>query len=144
VLANEIDDAPETIALLDMCQRERRHFGSSQAAAEKYGKNRPIAQALQRVVSGALRRACACRRDSQFPVRMPCVFALLTRLMPAANSGTSSPLSAASAASLRIADILIMMDEDPRPRASSVTRQANGGLGEAGPRGLLEPTEELI
>jgi hypothetical protein len=44
--------------------------------------------------------------------------------MPAANSGASSPLSAASAASLRIADILIMMDDEPNPRVSNDTRQA--------------------
>jgi hypothetical protein len=62
------------------------------------------------VVSGALSNACACRSESQFPVRMPCVFALFTRAMPTA--------------SFRIADILIMIDEDPRPRASSDIRHA--------------------
>jgi hypothetical protein len=36
----------------------------------------------------------------------------------------SNPLSAASAASLRIADILIMMDDDPSRRSSSDTRHA--------------------
>src|SRR6202035_1360060 len=55
---------------------------------------------------------------------MPCVFALFTRAMPAANSGASSPLSAASAASFRIADILIMMDEEPSLRSSRDTRHA--------------------
>ena len=50
--------------------------------------------------------------------------ALFTRLMPAANSGGSNPLSAASAASLRIADILIMMEDEPRRRSSRDTRQA--------------------
>src|SRR5260370_10848057 len=44
--------------------------------------------------------------------------------MPAASSGASRPLSAASAASLRIADILIMMEDEPRRRSSSDTRQA--------------------
>src|SRR5579863_4157790 len=44
--------------------------------------------------------------------------------MQAANSGASSPLSAASAASLRIADILIMMEDEPRRRSSRDTRQA--------------------
>jgi hypothetical protein len=44
--------------------------------------------------------------------------------MSAANAGASSPLSVASTASLRIADILTMIDDDPRPRSSSVTRQA--------------------
>jgi hypothetical protein len=59
---------------------------------------------------------------------MPTDFAHFTRLMPAASSGASSPLSAASAASFLIADIMkmidMMIDEDPRPRASSDTRQA--------------------
>ncbi len=49
---------------------------------------------------------------------MPWVLALFTRLMPAASSGASSPLSAASAASLRIDDILIMMEDEPRRRSS--------------------------
>ena len=34
------------------------------------------------VISGALSRACACRCESQCPVRMPCVLALLTALGP--------------------------------------------------------------
>jgi hypothetical protein len=76
------------------------------------------------VMSGALSSACACRCDNQLPTRMPVDFTLFTRLMPWANSGASSPLSAASAASLRIADVLIMMEDDPRRRSSSDTRQA--------------------
>ena len=75
-------------------------------------------------MSGALRRPCAWRTESQLPVRIPTDFALFTREIPAASSGANSPLSAASAASFRIADILIMMDDDPRPRASSDTRHA--------------------
>src|SRR5579862_8984101 len=75
-------------------------------------------------MSGALRRLCACFNDSQLPMRMPTDFALLTRAMPAASSGASSPSSAASAASLRIADILIMIDDEPRPRSSRDTRHA--------------------
>jgi hypothetical protein len=35
VLANEIDYAPATVALLNMGERERRHLGPPQAAAEK-------------------------------------------------------------------------------------------------------------
>ena len=75
-------------------------------------------------ISGALSSACACRCDSQLPVRMPCVFALFTRVMPAASSGASKPLSAASAASLRIADMRTMIDDDPSLRSSSDTRHA--------------------
>jgi hypothetical protein len=43
------------------------------------------------LTSGAFRSACACRRDSQFPTRMPPDFTPLTRLMPLANSGASNP-----------------------------------------------------
>jgi transposase InsO family protein len=50
--------------------------------------------------------------------------ALLTRAIPAANSGASSPLSATSAASLRTADMRIMIDDEPSPRASRDTRHA--------------------
>ena len=76
------------------------------------------------VMSGALTRACACLNDSQFPTRMPTDFTLLMRPMPAANSGSSKPLSAASTASFRMADIRMMIDDEPRPRASSDTRHA--------------------
>jgi hypothetical protein len=76
------------------------------------------------VMSGALRRACACFSDSQFPVRTPIDFALFTRAMPAANSGANRPLSAASAANFRTAVIRTLIETDPRPRASSATRQA--------------------
>jgi hypothetical protein len=76
------------------------------------------------VTSGALRRACAWRNDSQFPDRTPTIFALFTRAIPAANSGARRPLSAASAASLRIADIRTMIDDEPSSRSSSDTRQA--------------------
>ena len=65
------------------------------------------------VISGAFRRACACFKLSQLPVRTPMHFALFTRAIPAANSGTSSPLSVASTASLRMADMRMMIDEDP-------------------------------
>src|SRR5258708_33111732 len=37
VLANEVNDAPTTIALLNVCKRERRHFRSSEPACEENG-----------------------------------------------------------------------------------------------------------
>src|SRR5258708_10083308 len=55
---------------------------------------------------------------------MPFDFTLFTRLMLAANSGARSPLSTASPASLRMADMRMMTDDDPRPRASSDARHA--------------------
>ena len=76
------------------------------------------------VISGTLRSVCACFSDSQFPIRTPIDFALFTRWMPAANSGASSPLSVASTASLRIADMRTIIDDDPSLRSSSETRQA--------------------
>ena len=76
------------------------------------------------VMSGAFRSAWACFSDSQLPARTPMDLALFTRWMPAASSGASSPLSVASTASLRMADMRTMMDDDPSPRSSSVTRHA--------------------
>jgi hypothetical protein len=42
--------------------------------------------------------------------------------MPAANSGASSPLSVASTASFRMADILTMINDEPSPRSSKGLR----------------------
>ena len=100
---------------------------------------------LSVVMSGAFKSVWACRAESQLPIRMPTDFALFTRLMPAASSGASRPLSAASAASFRIADILIMMEARPEPAGfQGYPPRANGGLGEAGPGRLLEPGQELV
>ena len=43
------------------------------------------------------------------------------RVMPAASSGASNPLSAASTASFRTAVIRTLIEIDPSPRASSAT-----------------------
>jgi hypothetical protein len=43
MLPDEIDNAPATIALPDMGKRERRDFGSPQAAAEKNGYDGAVA-----------------------------------------------------------------------------------------------------
>ena len=56
-------------------------------------------------VSGVLSSVWACRSVNQLPTRMPIDFALFTREIPAASSGASNPLSDASTASLRMADI---------------------------------------
>jgi hypothetical protein len=55
---------------------------------------------------------------------MPVDLTLFTRLIPRANSGASNPSSAASAASLRTADMRMIIDDDPRPRSSRDTRHA--------------------
>lgn len=54
--------------------------------------------------SGVLSHVCACSRVSQLPVRLPSCRAPLTARMPPAICGSIAPLSAASAASFRIAD----------------------------------------
>src|SRR6185436_12179603 len=64
------------------------------------------------------------RTDNQLPTRMPFDFTVLTRLMLAASSGARSPLSTASPASLRMADMRMMIDDDPRPRLSRDARHA--------------------
>src|ERR1022692_3064262 len=74
--------------------------------------------------SGALRRRCACRNESQLPTRTPFDFTPFTRRMPASNSGASNPLSLASTANFRIAERRILMDDEPRLRASRDARQA--------------------
>jgi hypothetical protein len=76
------------------------------------------------VMSGAFRSAWACLSDSQFPPRTPMDFALFTRAIPAASSGASRPLSVASTASLRMADMRMMIDDDPghAPPASHAKR----------------------
>src|ERR1019366_8925590 len=76
------------------------------------------------VISGAFSSAWACLRESQFPARTPMDLALFTRWIPAASSGASRPLSVASTASFRIADMRTMMLDEPRPRSSRDTRQA--------------------
>jgi len=48
VLAYKIDDALAAIALLDVCERERRHFGPSETTTEEHGQNGAIAQPFYR------------------------------------------------------------------------------------------------
>jgi len=43
VLSDKIDDAPPSIALLDVRERQRRYFRSPEPTAEKYRKNGAIA-----------------------------------------------------------------------------------------------------
>jgi hypothetical protein len=76
------------------------------------------------VTSGAPRRTCACRNESQLPTRTPFDFTPFTRRMPATNSGASNSLSLASTANFRIAERRILIDDEPRPRTSSDVRQA--------------------
>jgi L-ascorbate metabolism protein UlaG (beta-lactamase superfamily) len=46
MLANEIHDAPTPVALLDVGDGERRHFGPAEAAAEEHRQDCAVAQPL--------------------------------------------------------------------------------------------------
>ena len=48
MLAHKIDDALAAIALLDVCERERRPLRLSEATAQEDGQYRAVAQALYR------------------------------------------------------------------------------------------------
>jgi hypothetical protein len=43
VFPDEVDDAPATVALLDVGERQRRYLRSPEPAAEKYGEDGAIA-----------------------------------------------------------------------------------------------------
>src|ERR1039458_6102249 len=71
--------------------------------------------------------------------------ALFTSWMPAASSGASRPLSVASTASFRIADMRTMMLDEPRPCSSRDTRQAlTVALVKPGRGSWAYPAEELV
>ena len=57
--------------------------------------------------------------------------------MPAASSGASSPLSAASTASFRTAVMRTLIETDPRPRASRWLHRRAGGRSEQSTLGFL-------
>jgi hypothetical protein len=53
MLSDEVHDAPPPVPLLDVPERERRHFGPAKAAAEEHRQNSPVAQTFGR---GCVRR----------------------------------------------------------------------------------------
>jgi hypothetical protein len=79
------------------------------------------------LASGAFSNACACRIESQFPKRTPLEATPFTRAIPLANSGAKSPLSAASTANFRTADVdrgnQVVM---PSPQATMTSVRALG------------------
>jgi hypothetical protein len=48
VFADEINDAPATVSLLNVFHRQIRQFGPAQSAAEQRGEHGPVAQSLFR------------------------------------------------------------------------------------------------
>ena len=54
MFAHEVYNAPATIPLLDVCDRERRYLGTPESAAEENSQDGAIAQPLYR---GDIRRA---------------------------------------------------------------------------------------
>ena len=47
MLANKIDDAPATVSLLDVSERQRRNLRPSKTAADQHGKDGAITQSPQ-------------------------------------------------------------------------------------------------
>jgi hypothetical protein len=142
----EVHDAPAAISLLHVSHRQRRYLGASEptsprSTARIARSRRPFFVAA----SGAFSSACACLTQSQFPSRTPFAATPLMRVIPAASSGASNPLSAASTASLRTAVIRTLIEIGPSPRASEGNAPGgHGRLGEAGPGLLAEPLEEFV
>jgi hypothetical protein len=48
VLLSQIDDAPPTVALLDVSESERSYLRAAETAAEENGENASFAQSLHR------------------------------------------------------------------------------------------------
>jgi hypothetical protein len=76
------------------------------------------------LASGVFSSVCACLTVSQFPKHTPLDATPFTRVIPLANSGASSPLSAASTASLRTAVIRTLMETAPSLSMPGVNRYA--------------------
>jgi hypothetical protein len=67
MLADEVHNAPATVALLDIGERDRGHRGLPKAQAQENSEDRTVPQSFYRCDIGALRSACACRNESQLP-----------------------------------------------------------------------------
>src|ERR1700685_2309936 len=83
VLADEIDDAPAAIALLQVRERERGHLGAPQAAAEKNGENSSVPPSPE---PRDIRRA---QQRLRLPLRQPIAgaYALRLRALHAGDAG---------------------------------------------------------
>jgi hypothetical protein len=119
VLAHEIDDAPAIVPFW-ICPSVK----AATLQPSKISRHRPVAQGLLGCGVWRAEKRLRLTSDRQFPSRTPFDFAPFTHAMPAASCGASSPLSAASTASLRTAVIWTLTDTEPSPRASSEPRPA--------------------
>ena len=84
MFASQINDAPAAITLLEVCERERSHLGTPQAAAQEHRQDGAVVQPAEGGISGALSRACACSSDSQLPT----ADALRLRALDTADTGS--------------------------------------------------------
>jgi hypothetical protein len=104
--ANQVDQHPARVTLLDIGELKPGHLFAPQATAEKPAQQRAIALAFMRARSGSDSICSAWVRVSQFPVRIPWRLAPLTLPIAQAVSGARIPLSAAStgACALRLSE----------------------------------------
>jgi hypothetical protein len=101
--SDQVGINPMLLAHLEVLPLEPDKFGSPEPTADQQSQDGPVA--LARIVSAGRvwSNFLDCSTVSQLPILTPRRLAPFTRRMPAASSGLSSPVSAASYASRRTA-----------------------------------------
>jgi hypothetical protein len=113
--ADQIDNHPSAITLLNVPNGEVHGFTATQATTDEHGQQRTIARSFQR---GRVRNGNKTFGLFACPVRTPACLGPFTRKIAEAWSGEMNPLSAASIASLRMAESLWLIVEEDNRRCS--------------------------
>jgi hypothetical protein len=95
-LIEQVKNGPVIVPLLNVRQLQPNQLSTPQAAAQQESQDRMISFAFCVYLSGASRSLRPCAQVSKFPSWEPSFFAPFTRLILAARSGLSRPLSEAS------------------------------------------------
>jgi hypothetical protein len=98
-LPEQINDGPVVVSLLKVRQLQTDQLGTPQAAAEQEGQDGMVPFALRETPIGGFKQPAplsAGEPVTDLPTRVPSFLAPFTRLMLAARSGLSRPLSEAS------------------------------------------------
>jgi hypothetical protein len=120
--AHQVDEHRAAIALPDAPAVERRELAAAQGAAQKHRQNRPVPFSFHGLDLGLSEKVARLLRESQFPARFPDWRTPLRDTIPWATRRSSNPFSAASAASLRIADSRRLMEGGARRADSRALR----------------------
>jgi hypothetical protein len=95
-LTEQVNDGPVIVSLLKVRQLQTDQLGTPEATAQQECQDGMISFAFCALLVRASRSLRPCAQVSQFPSRVPSFFTPFTRLMVAARSGLSKPLSEAS------------------------------------------------